>query len=145
MELKYSAKVCDMVVRIYNFMVKHNLEMTASGAYLADRQISIGTASQKFYDKFIAELDHIKELSKNQPVVTIRFKPLFYSEKEGLIELAEETDTFKTFVLDKANQFIKKYQDKHKYKIECLVINDMDVLLAPNMTKSEIVKEIFGE
>jgi hypothetical protein len=145
MELKHSAATCDMLVSIYNFMVKHNLEMTASGAYLADRQISIGTASQKFYDKFIAELDYIKELSKNQPVVTIKFKPLFYSEKEGWIELPEETDTLKTFDLVKANAFIQKYQDKHKYKIECLVINDIDVLLAPNMTKSEIVKQIFGE
>jgi hypothetical protein len=128
MELKYSAKVCDMVVRIYNYMVKHNLEMTTSGAYLADRQISIGTASQKFYDKFIAELDYIKELSEKQPEIIIKYKSLVYSETEGWIELPEETDTLKTFDLVKANAFIKKYEDKKKYVLVLLTINDIDNL-----------------
>lgn len=148
MEKRYSGKNLDNLVRIYNKMVTENLEMTASGAFQADRMVSIGTASQKFYDKFIAELDYIKELSEKQPVITVKFKPLFYSEKDGWIELGEQQETLKTFDLDKANTFLAEYKNKRKYNIELLVINDAAVLLEPNLSKDEILKELlktFGE
>lgn len=148
MEKRYSAKILDNLVRIYNKMVIENLEMTASGAFQADRMISMGTASQKFYDKFIAELDYIKELSEKQPVITVKFKPLFYSEKDGWIELGEQQETLKTFDLDKANTFLAEYKNKRKYNIELLVIDDVAVLLEPNLSKDDILKELlktFGE
>jgi hypothetical protein len=145
MERRYSGNVLDKLVRIYNKMVVENLEMTANGAFQADQMTSMGTAKQAFYDKFIAELDYIKELSKNQPVITVKFKPLFYSEKDGWIELGEQQETLKTFDLDKANCFIYKYKKSNEYKIEMLVINDVDVLLMPNFSNDEIIANIFGE
>ena len=145
MERRYSGNVLDKLVRIYNKMVVENLEMTANGAFQADLMTSIGTAKQAFYDKFIGELDYIKELSKNQPVITVKFKPLFYSEKDGIIELGEEQETLKTFDVDKANCFIYKYKKSNQYKIEMLVINDIDVLLMPNFSNDEIIANIFGE
>ena len=146
MEKRYSAKILDNLVRIYNKMVIENLEMTASGAFQADRMISMGTASQKFYDKFIAELDYIKELSEKQPVITVKFKPLFYSEKDGWIELGEQQETLKTFDLDKANCFIYKYKKSNEYKLEVLTINDIDALLLPNfISTDDIIANLFGE
>jgi hypothetical protein len=145
MERRYSGNVLDKLVRIYNKMVVENLEMTANGAFQADQMTSMGTAKQAFYDKFIAELDYIKELSKNQPVITVKFKPLFYSEKDGWVELEEQQETFKTFDLDKANCFIYKYKKSNQYKLEMLVINDIDVLLMPNFSNDEIIANIFGE
>jgi hypothetical protein len=126
-------------------MVVENLEMTASSVYTADRMLSNGGVSQNFCDKFIAELDYIKRLSENQPVITVKFKPLFYSEKDGWIELGEEQETLKTFDVDKANCFIYKYKKSNQYKIEMLVINDVDVLLMPNFSNDEIIANIFGE
>lgn len=145
MEKKYSATICDLLVRIYNKMVVENLEMTASSVYTADRMLSNGGVSPNFCNKFITELDYIKELSEKQPVITVKFKPLFYSEKDGWIELEEEQETLKTFDLDKANCFIYKYKKSDKYKIEMLVINDIDVLLMPNFSKDEIIANLFGE
>jgi len=145
MERRYSGNVLDKLVRIYNKMVVENLEMTANGAFQADQMTSMGTAKQAFYDKFIAELDYIKELSEKQPVITVKFKPLFYSEKDGWIELGEQQETLKTFDLDKANCFIYKYKKSNEYKIEMLVINDVDVLLMPNFSNDEIIANIFGE
>jgi hypothetical protein len=145
MEMKYSEKISDMLVRIYNKMVVENLEMTANGAYQADRMISIGTASQKFYDKFISDLEYIKELSKKQPVITITFRPLFYSEKEGIIELELQQETLKTFDVIKVLEFIEKYEDKRKYNFEFIVIKDVDVLFEPYFSKDELIKNFIGE
>jgi hypothetical protein len=121
MERRYSGNVLDKLVRIYNKMVVENLEMTANGAFQADQMTSMGTAKQAFYDKFIAELDYIKELSEKQPVITVKFKPLFYSEKDGWIELGEQQETLKTFDLDKANCFIYKYKNQTNTKLKCLL------------------------
>ena len=145
MEKRYSATICDLLVRIYNKMVVENLEITASNVYTADRMLSNGGVSQTFCDKFIAELDYIKKLAENQPVITVKFKPLFYSEKDGWVELEEQQETLKTFDLDKANCFIYKYKKSNEYKIEMLIINDVDVLLMPNFSKDEIIANIFGE
>ena len=143
MERRYPSKVLDNLVRIYNKMVVENLEMTANGAFQADRMTSMGTAKQAFYDKFIAELDYIKELSENQPVITVKFKPLFYSEKDGIIELGEEQETLKTFDVDKANVFLVEYKNKNKYKIEMLAINDIGELLGPDLSKPELLKQLL--
>ena len=143
MEMKYSAAVSDMLVRIYNYMVNHNLEMTASGAYLADRTISIGTASQKFYDKFITELDYIKELSAKQPITTLTYK---YLDME-LNEVGElQTETFKSYQLLKVLEFIerKKRELKYNANIKSVSVNDAEgVFLCGEDMK--LYQKIFGE
>lgn len=143
MEMKYSAAVSDMLVRIYNYMVNHNLEMTASGAYLADRTISIGTASQKFYDKFITELDYIKELSAKQPITTLTYKYLDMEQNE-VGEL--QTETFKSYQLVKVLDFInsKKRELKYKANIKSVSVNDAEgVFLCEEDMK--LYQKIFGE
>ena len=82
-------------------------------------------------------------MSENQPVITVKFKPLFYSEKDGIIELGEEQETLKTFDVDKANVFLVEYKNKNKYKIEMLAINDIGELLGPDLSKPELLKQLL--
>ena len=134
MELKHSPKVLDLLVRIYRKMVVENLPMTTEGAFQADRWISMGTASQTFYDKFIAELDYIKKMAEIQPTITIKYN---FIDSEGKIVGEDHTATFRTFDNDKAYDFMADYKKREKRcEIRILSINTEDM----DFVKSQLEK-----
>jgi hypothetical protein len=115
-------------------MVVENLEMTANGAFQADQMTSMGTAKQAFYDKFIAELDYIKQMAEIQPIITIKYN---FIDSQGQIVGEDHTATFRTFDNDKAYDFMAKYKKREKRcEIRILSINTQDM----DFVKSQLEK-----
>ena len=108
--------------------------MTTEGAFQADRWVSMGTASQNFYDKFIAELDYIKQMAEIQPTIIIKYN---FVDSDGKIVGEDHTATFRTFDNDKAYDFIAGYKKREKRcEIRILSINTEDM----DFVKSQLEK-----
>jgi hypothetical protein len=104
----YSTDVMDMLVRIYRFIAMQMWEFTVEKAYVADHHTSMGMgASMKVAEKFIKELEYVKQLVEKQPITfyTIQYYVL-NDDKYELTGKVEEL-TMRTFNSRKMNSFIQ--------------------------------------
>lgn len=111
----YSADVLDMLVKTYNFMVNNKFEFTPLRVLIADKQTSGFDSTQKYADKFIEELDYIKELSKNQPTTEIKIQWYGWVNNEWGLTNNVEVLTNKTYDARKMNSFVQDTKYKQRF------------------------------
>ncbi len=132
-ELKYPSDVNDMLVSLYHSIVKFDLELTPVNAYVADLRSTGITNTEKFYKKFIDEIDYIKELATIQPTKTIKVKTLFKIQSDNSWYIASEnTEIIKSFSETNLNQriswFNHKPTDFAKTEIEVVESTNLEYL-----------------
>lgn len=131
----YSADVLDMLVKIYRFMVLRMWEFTVAKAYAADHYTSrCNSASMSVAEKFIKELEYVKQLAEHQPITFYTIKHYetefrrttrtvidIYGEREqefnepfDVLSDKEETLEIRTFDKRKMKDFINETIDRSK-------------------------------
>ena len=134
----YSVGVMDMLVRIYRFMVLNMWEFTVQKAWVADHYTSIalgGAGNMKVAEKFIKELEYVKQLAEKQPITFIQIQYYVHIDKD-VYELTGKVEdlSMRTFDKSKMNKFISdtKHQSTnvnllHNYKrFEILKIEEFN-------------------
>ena len=107
MKLKYSTRLNDDLVAIYNAMIQRGLEFTPDNVWNAAWN-RLGSGYDKpFCEKFITELDYIKGIIPLQPETAITSRNWRAENNEYG---AESTETYKSFDSGKMQTFMWKYQ-----------------------------------
>jgi hypothetical protein len=92
MKAEYSNDVKDLLVSIYDFMVRENIPFTAENVYITYGRLHIGKADKEFCDKFIRELDEIKILSELQPLYVVEKTTLYYDKNMKIMDEYAHTE-----------------------------------------------------
>ncbi len=118
----YGVDVMDMLAKIYRFLVIHELAFTVDKAFLADCTLSMGTGGNwKVAEKFIKELEYVKQLVAAQPVITYTVEYLeqvVVDHRGGEYVPTGEIEVFvnRTFDSHKMNSFVQGVKSE-KYRV----------------------------
>jgi len=128
--------VKDMLSKTYNFMVKHDFDITnPTQVYRAEVQTMGYHPSTAYCEKFVKEIEYIKHVAENQPITTVTYTRRFFSESEKIwVDLSGiETEVLKSYDLDNVNHFIANWKLKGNtyviVKIETTNENLLDINL----------------
>lgn len=131
---EYSIDLKDHLCKIYRFIEREKLQFSTPHVYIADNATSIGGGSMKFAEKFVQELESIKDLVSKQPVIEVVYEEFTINDKdEEVVVKTDIKETLRTFNIQKANNFIFNLDNKKEYyitkRIKSLKITDPENIM----------------
>lgn len=121
---KFDASLKDMLCREYRWIEKtiakddhtYVKSFDAEAVMICCAQIEItGRCSQKYADTFVANIDKIKNLVNEQPIITVELT-LGWVNDEGIEQTQVITETYQSYSKDKQEMFINGFKDRRLYK-----------------------------